>query len=263
MIKKTAMTTMILIMVLIAAVQIPVFAGSKIVAVDETHAVVTISYEVNSDSDLRVAVVHKDGKQFYPFTYSGQKFSLPFGDGSYVVGIYERVEGNSFALKAEESIRVNVDEESRYLASAYNVDWNQDDAAIRIAKTLTDGATTDQEKVERIYAFVTDSIQYDYDKAASVRTGYVPDIDQTIQSSSGICYDYASLTAAMLRSVDIPTKLHKGYSDELSTYHAWNSVLVDGEWKLIDATFDAANSAEGFAVQMYKNENSYQSEKVF
>ena len=263
MIKKTAIKAMILIMVLISAVQIPAFADSKFLAVDETHAVVTISYEIDSDSDLRVAVVHDDGKQFYPLTSTGQSFSLPFGDGSYVIGIYERIEGNSFALKAQDAIKVDLDEQSRFLASAYNVNWNQNDTAIQMAQTLIEGATSDQEKVERIHAFVTESIQYDYDKAASIGAGYVPEIDHTVQLGTGICYDYASLTAAMLRSVGIPTKLHKGYSDEITSYHAWNTVLVNGEWKLIDTTLDAANSVEDFTGHMFKDDSSYNSEKVF
>ncbi len=263
MIKKTAMKIMMLIMIMFIAVQVPAFAANKLVAVDETHAVVTISYDVDSDSDLRVAVVHDDGKQFYPLTENGQSFALPFGDGNYVIGVYEHVEGNSFALKAQESITVNVDEQARFLASAYNVHWNNNDAAIRIAKTITQGAKSDQEKVERIYAFVTETIQYDFDKASSVRTGYVPDIDQTILEGSGICYDYASLTAAMLRSVGVPTKLHKGYNDEISSYHAWNTVYVNGEWKLLDTTVDAANSVEGQTGQMFKDDSAYNSDKVF
>ena len=41
----------------------------------------------------------------------------------------------------------------------------------------------------------------------------------------GICFDYAALMTAMLRSQGIPTKLEIGYSGEV--YHAWISTYID------------------------------------
>jgi hypothetical protein len=77
-----------------------------------------------------------------------------------------------------------------------------------------------------------------------------PDVDEILKSNKGICFDYASLMAAMLRSLDIPAKLVTGYSSKLSVFHAWNEVYTeetgwmklnemyfDGfEWKLMDST---------------------------
>ena len=42
--------------------------------------------------------------------------------------------------------------------------------------------------------------------------------------------DYASLSAARLRSMGIPTKLVTGYVGEDELYHAWIMVYIDGEW---------------------------------
>lgn len=70
------------------------------------------------------------------------------------------------------------------------------------------------------------NIQYDFDKAASVQSGYLPDIDETLNTKKGICFDYAALMTAMLRVQRIPTKLVVGYAGEL--YHAWISVYLDG-----------------------------------
>ena len=41
------------------------------------------------------------------------------------------------------------------------------------------------------YTYVTEHITYDYDKADSVEAGYLPDVDETLQSGTGICFDYA------------------------------------------------------------------------
>ena len=79
--------------------------------------------------------------------------------------------------------------------------------AIKKAKDLTKNVKNNQEKVKVIYDYVTKNIKYDDKKANTVETGYIPSIDETLKSQSGICYDYSVLTAAMLRSIDIPTKL--------------------------------------------------------
>ncbi|MBU5438687.1 transglutaminase domain-containing protein [Tissierella sp. MSJ-40] len=44
----------------------------------------------------------------------------------------------------------------------------------------------------------------------------------------------------MLRSQGIPTKLVKGYKNDLKAYHAWNEVLLDNNWVIVDTTYDAA-----------------------
>ena len=72
-----------------------------------------------------------------------------------------------------------------------------------------------------------DHISYDYQKAASVQSGYLPIPDATLASGKGICFDYAAVMTSMLRSLDIPTKLVIGYTG--GTYHAWVSVYLTGQ----------------------------------
>ena len=85
-------------------------------------------------------------------------------------------------------------------------------------------------------------------------TGYIPDPDRTYEERTGICFDYASLAAAMLRSLGIPCKIITGYVSPDGIYHAWNMVYIDGEWisveisvgpdswTRIDLTFAAAGA---------------------
>lgn len=81
----------------------------------------------------------------------------------------------------------------------------------------------------------------------------MPDVDEiSLSSGKGICFDYAALMAAMLRSQRIPTKLQVGYAGE--AYHAWISCYVDEigwvdnmisfdgkDWSLMDPTLAANN----------------------
>ena len=64
---------------------------------------------------------------------------------------------------------------------------------------------------------------------------YIPSPTATLSGTKGICYDFASLFAAMCRSQNIPCALTKGYAG--SSYHAWNKVNVGGKWYAIDLTY--------------------------
>ena len=87
-------------------------------------------------------------------------------------------------------------------------------------------------------------------------TGYMPDPDETLAEGKGVCFDYASLGAAMLRSLGIPTKVVTGYVSPGDLYHAWIMVYADGEWmsgefsvskdtwSRVDLTFASTGSSE-------------------
>jgi len=94
---------------------------------------------------------------------------------------------------------------------------------------LTEGTKTDEEKFEIIYNFIIGYISYDYDKIDNMSKGYIPDPQTTLIERKGICYDYSSLLASMLRAVGIPTKIVKGYSTYSPIYHSWNEVLINGK----------------------------------
>ncbi len=84
--------------------------------------------------------------------------------------------------------------------------------------------------------------------ARTVKSGYLPDVDKVLERKKGICFDYAAVMTAMLRSLKIPCKLVIGYAGV--EYHAWINVysedsgwmdgvvFFDGKtWRLLDPTF--------------------------
>ena len=86
-----------------------------------------------------------------------------------------------------------------------------------------------------------------------------------MQTRKGICFDYASLMSALLRSQGIPTKLVVGYSG--TAYHAWISVYLDEagwvdniiefdgkDWSLMDPTLAANNDED--SVKKYVGDGS-------
>ena len=48
-----------------------------------------------------------------------------------------------------------------------------------------------------------------------------------METGKGICFDYASLAASMLRSQGIPTKIIFGYVAPDNLYHAWNMFYTE------------------------------------
>ena len=121
------------------------------------------------------------------------------------------------------------------------------------AAELAAEATDSNDFITNVYKYVTSSVTYDREKAANIQQGYIPDPDEIFDSGKGICFDYASLAACMLRSQGIPTQIIFGYvGDSGDLYHAWNMYYTEesgwvavefevkeDEWNRLDLTFSA------------------------
>lgn len=77
------------------------------------------------------------------------------------------------------------------------------------------------------------------------RLNYVPGssdpIDgatDTLLAGAGVCRDYAHLVVALLRAVNVPTRLAAVYAPGCSPmdFHAVAEAYVDGHWRVVDAT---------------------------
>lgn len=180
-------------------------------------------------------------------------FPLSSGNGTYSLTIYENISGTSYATCLGENIEVSLTNEfGPFLYPNQYVNFNSKSKAVLKGSVLAEDAITDLEVVSNIYNYVIKNITYDFDKAATVPSGYVCDVDATLESGKGICLDYAALMATMLRSQRIPTHLEVGYVGADQAYHAWISTYItdigwvngviefDGKnWKLMDPTFGA------------------------
>jgi len=184
-----------------------------------------------------------------------QTFPFTAGDGSYKIDVYECVslEADLYALVFSQNLSVTLTDEFKpFLYANQYVNFSADSLTVAKGQSLASDCYTDLDVVSNVYHYITDNITYDNYKASSVTYGYLPVIDETLKSNTGICFDYASLMAAMLRSQGIPTKLQVGYTGEV--YHAWISTYItdvgwidkiiefDGtSWTLMDPTLGAGN----------------------
>lgn len=206
-------------------------------------------------------VTSPDGTEYtYPVTVVGDYavYPLPGGNGSYKVTLLESVsvEDNLYAVSFTQDLDVQItDEFAPFLHPNYYVNFTAGSKCVKKGESLAGkDCYSDLDVVTQIYNFVIKNISYDKKKAENVPYGYTPDPDETLDTGKGICFDYAALMSAMLRSQRIPTKLEVGYSGDV--YHAWISCYVDEigwvdniiefdgkNWSIMDPTLAANNSA--------------------
>ena len=206
-------------------------------------------------------------KYFLPPSDDYVPLPLTGGSGAYAIEGYENVVDSKYAVLFKESADFTLENELLpYLYPNQYVDFSADTEAVSVAAETVSDVISDLDAVAEIYHYVVDNVTYDDEKAATVTSGYLPVVDDTLHSGKGICFDYAALTCAMLRSQDIPTRLEIGYSGDI--YHSWISVYIKdvgwidrliefsgNDWTRMDPTF-ASNNHSSDAVLEYIGDGS-------
>lgn len=247
---------------------VPSEKPQDVISTEYAHlGLIQVCYNSETDTKLKLQVLNGDNRIVYNLFGDGrvEAFSLQYGSGEYTVRIMENVEENQYMAVETKTFETEIDDEiSVYLNSIQNIDWNYDKLPIEdvpyiVYESLETGEShLLYECSEELYFYVTDNIKYDNDKIKDLPYNYVPDIEQTYVEKSGLCYDYASLFASMLRSIGVPAKLVKGYtSAQPDVYHAWTEVYVDGRWMILDPTQGANEDGKFVLKDAEKNANDY------
>lgn len=229
-----------------------------------------------SESRLKFQVVFGEMKYNYDLPNDGTPtiYPLQSGNGQYVLRVMQNTSEQRFVEIYSETIDVTLDSEFEpYLRPSQMVNYTENSACVQLAAQMASEAEDDAAFVASVYEYIQNTIAYDYDKAqlvdATGLTGYLPDADSTLAEKKGICFDYAALTAAMLRSQGVPTRMVLGYVYDGALYHSWNMIYLQNsgwvsvkievpanKWQQIDLTFaatgeDDAISGEGDYMQLY------------
>lgn len=194
-------------------------------------------------------------------------FPLSDGDGSYQAALYINTHDTKYAAVMVAEFEVTLqDEFAPFLRPNQYVDYSNAVATVEKGAQLCVGLTHPLEKVAAVYDFVVNTLVYDEEKAATVKSGYLPVLDEVLAQEEGICFDYAALMTAMLRSQEVPCKLVVGYAGDI--YHAWISVwteengwvdgaiFFDGQaWKRMDPTFASYSHRSQEIMEFIENGN--------
>lgn len=202
-------------------------------------------------------------------------FPITEGNGSYSVKVFENVSGTKYSQVFSKAITVKL--VNQYLPFLYPnqyVNFNANSETVKKGFEVTKSTTDDLKKVELIYDYTIDALTYDRVKAANIRSGYLPNVDTVLAAQKGICFDYASVMATMLRSQNIPCKLVVGYTGNV--YHAWINVYtpesgwIDGmiffdgnKWQMMDPTFASSGKKSESIMKYIGNASNYTAKYVY
>ena len=243
--------------------------------IDHSHTsdgYVMIRFLQATSKELRVQVTTpRDVTYTYTLKRDGsyEIFPLSGGNGEYKVSVFEQVEGTRFALanSATLSVRLN-DEFAPFLRPNQYVNFSSGSRTVSKAAELVSGLTGFGDRVAAVYHFIIGHLSYDKQLAETVQAGYLPNLDSVLQRGKGICFDYAALMTAMLRSQGMPTQLVVGYAGD--AYHAWINVwsqetgwvdsviFFDGRtWNLMDPTFASTGNQSADVLRFIGDGKNY------
>ncbi|BEP33276.1 hypothetical protein GmRootV59_02500 [Variovorax sp. V59] len=116
-------------------------------------------------------------------------------------------------------------------------------------------SATGEGTVRNIHGFVAASVDY---------AGYAPEdfgALYALRQRRGDCSEYACLVVALCRASGIPARMVEGYVTDRSfvpkpmDFHDWAEVLVDGQWRVVDAQKGALleQEAQYIAFRYYRD----------
>jgi transglutaminase-like putative cysteine protease len=218
----------------------------------------SVKYIAQTTNALRVRVTAPGGNLYTYVLRSDGKFEVfPFseGNGSYKIETLEQVPDGRYG-RVLQDLTVDVkltDEFAPFIRPNQYVNYDRNSQAVAKAAELVKYSQNRIEEITEIYNWIIQNVVYDKELARTVQTGYLPDVDRTLSTKKGICFDYSALITAMLRSQGIPCKLVIGSAGGQN--HAWISVWTkeagwlngiirfDGsKWILLDPTFAAGKN---------------------
>ena len=251
------------------------FTGAKTVSNDVACAditsadmgVIKVTYS-GECGKVKVRITKGEAVYDYDLDPGGTVFPLQSGSGTYNIKVLENVSGKTYAVALDENFSADIKSEfAPYLVPSQYISYSQSDDCVYKAAELCAGKSGTVEKAAAMFGYITSNVKYDKELAASVKSGYVPNPDKTLESGKGICFDYASLFASMCRSQNIPAKLVMGYVRG-NVYHSWNEIYTEESgwvtvdiflkgsgWELLDPTFYASASDKS-AVAEYIGDGS-------
>ena len=122
----------------------------------------------------------------------------------------------------------------------------------KLTSYLSDDYATDLEKVRSFYIWISHNIDYDQSAYKKGRRRVNKSNSDILDRRQAVCFGYSSLFHEMCKLAKIESEIVYGYPknpetgivDLTTTSHAWNAVLIDNTWHLLDITWGSGNNRE-------------------
>lgn len=223
------------------------------------RGVVRVRYTGPAETRIKVQITRTGGTDYnYDLDAAGdwEQFTLTEGEGEYTLRVLENVREDLYRPVFNCPLTLELaDPLEPFRQSCQYVSFTGDSQASRLAGELTKGLDAGEEKIQAVFDYVTENLSYDQEKAASVEPGYLPRVDQVLEEGKGICFDYAAVMAAMLRSQGLACRLGVGWAKE--TYHAWVETPEGDGWRLWDPTFLSVNRGDQGILDFVSHPENY------
>lgn len=120
---------------------------------------------------------------------------------------------------------------------------------------LTEGLTGEQEKLRSLYSWIVSHIQFDVKAYKKGNKRLNHGIDDIMRRRKAVCFGYSQLMKRFCEEAGIRCEIVSGYvepTDFQAPNHAWNAVLVDGQWALLDVTWESNSHHQGYHMDEQK-----------
>ncbi|MEG1825802.1 MAG: transglutaminase domain-containing protein [Gordonibacter sp.] len=203
-----------------------------------------VAASANNESRLKFQVAQGETEYNYDLPGDGTPIVCPLnmGSGTYVFSILQNTSGERYVpINTTQADAAIASEFEPFIRPNLYCSYDANSASVIKASELAAGAQNEGDVLREVYTWIVENITYDTAKAEQLTatSGYIPNPDATLAEKKGICFDYVSLGAAMLRSQGIPCKIVTGYVSPDSIYHAWNLVYLDGRWTSVRISVEA------------------------
>ncbi len=129
-----------------------------------------------------------------------------------------------------------------YTTAAQESYVNSEVAKLVSSLGLSDPAKSDYRKVQKIYEWMTDNIEYDYDHVNDDSYKLKNTAYAALKNKTAVCQGYSVLfyRLAMEAGIDARIISGVGYTDAGSEAHGWNIVKIGDKYYPLDSTWDAS-----------------------
>ena len=126
----------------------------------------------------------------------------------------------------------------------------------QLVSYLIEPAESNREKARSLYTWLAHTITYDDDASRQGRR-INQNIGDILRRRRGLCFDYSLLYVELCRLAGLRCVSVSGYSRQgleavalpAVPDHSWNAVLLDGQWRLVDATWGAGPGQDALMAQ--------------
>lgn len=191
-----------------------------------------------TEKKLTVTVGKDQWNAEYPLDDESVTLPLQFGNGNYLIALYEASEAHPETRSLLDSLQISVKMDnpfSCFLHPNLYVRYDSGSPWVLKAEELTAGLTDPRDQYAAISDYIVNNYTYNFIKSTMERTDALPDIQDCWDQKTGISQDLAALSCAMLRSRGIPAMLFTGSKKDGSTY-CWVVAVVNQEFILFDPT---------------------------